>query len=187
MVIFIFAFKIFLKIIYWVSIKFTFHHFWKKFSQSRKTFFFPTENFKKKKKKKYFLMFPANRNYCFWLFSVQMTHFSVYKTWNVCLQCIYKIYEHHHYKCLSFESGISPDSLESKLTWLRSASLGGKIKNYQDKIRCYPMHCSQTPPFMGFLRQEYCSRLPFPSPIMDFYKAALSPKKQHDKTDFSLK
>ena len=40
------------------------------------------------------------------------------------------------------ESGISPDSLESKLTQLRSASLGGKMKNCQDKIRCYPMHCS---------------------------------------------
>ena len=67
------------------------------------------------------------------------------------------------------ESGISPDSLESKFTQLRSASLGGKIKNYQDKIRCYPMHCSQTPPFMGFLRQEYCSRLPFPSPRIWFF------------------
>ena len=40
------------------------------------------------------------------------------------------------------ESGISPDSLESKFTQLRSASLGGKMKNCQDKIGCYPMHCS---------------------------------------------
>ena len=30
---------------------------------------------------------------------------------------------------------------------------------------CYPMDCScQVPLFMGFFRQEYWSRLPFPSP-----------------------